>query len=302
MQSLTASHLHHHIDQFIQHLTLERNASHFTLDAYKSDLLQYAQFLEEQDKQEVSKNSLRAFLGMLSKGGLKATTINRKLASFKSFFKYLCVQEAIDTNPAQALYFLRSEKKLPAFLSADAILGAIRSISIDSFEGMRDRVILELFYSTGMRLRELVALDLDDFDFTNGLIRVSGKGSKQRLVPVGKGVLKLVKAYLEPRQRLLASRGLTNPAFLVGTKGKRISPRLVQSRVKKCLLPAADENAHPHILRHSFATHLLDAGAGLLAVKELLGHASLSTTQIYTHLTAERLKKVYKQAHPRAEK
>jgi integrase/recombinase XerC len=163
--------------------------------------------------------------------------------------------------------------------------------------------MLELFYATGIRLRELVGLNLEDVDFSNDLVKVTGKGSKQRLVPMGKVTAKTLKEYLKKRQAFLEAPNLSEKALFLNKKGNRMTARQVQTRVKKYLLLASDKDeAYPHILRHSFATHLLEEGADLLSVKELLGHASLSTTQVYTHLTAERLKKIYKQAHPRAEK
>ncbi|MFQ5772399.1 MAG: tyrosine recombinase XerC [bacterium] len=303
MKSLTVKLLAQYIDKYLLHLQLEKNASNFTLKAYKTDLYQFLDFLRENRNQEITKNALRSFLALLFKGGLKATTVNRKLACLRSFFKYLCVQEVIATNPAQALYFLKKEKKLPQYFSYETILKALKLIDTTSYEGLCDRALLEFFYSTGVRLRELVGLNLEDMDFANGVVKITGKGSKQRLIPVGLRALQIVQDYMKGRQNLLKSLAVSNEALFINQKGKRISPRVVQSRVKKYLMLASDkQEAYPHMLRHSFATHLLDEGADLLAVKELLGHASLSTTQIYTHLTAERLKKIYKQAHPRAQK
>lgn len=301
MKLLTVSLLSHYIDKFIRHLQLEKNASDFTLRAYKTDLRQFLQFLEESEDTEISKNSLRAFLALLSHGGLQASTINRKLACFRAFFKFLCVQEVIDTNPSQTLYFLKKEKKLPAIFAYETIVKATGRINKSTYEGFCDAVVVEFLYSTGVRLRELVGLNLEDLDFANEVVKVTGKGSKQRLVPMGKNLQKILREFLRVRGDLLGSLKLSNDALFLSNKGKRISPRKVQTIVKKYLLAVSDkQEAYPHMLRHSFATHLLEEGAGLLAVKEMLGHASLSTTQIYTHLTAERLKKIYKQAHPRA--
>ncbi|MFQ5825228.1 MAG: tyrosine-type recombinase/integrase, partial [bacterium] len=180
---------------------------------------------------------------------------------------------------------------------------ALELPDVSTFDGLRDKVILELFYATGMRLRELVGLNLEDIDFSNDLVKVTGKGSKQRLLPTGKVTARILKEYLRKRQAFLEALNLSESALFLNKKGHRMTARQVQTRVKKYLLSASDEDeAYPHILRHSFATHLLEEGADLLSVKELLGHSSLSTTQVYTHLTAERLKKIYKQAHPRAEK
>lgn len=303
MQSLRVETAKVYVEEFLAHLRSEKNASDFTLKAYKTDLSQFVQFLEDTNTQEITKKSIRSFLSLLFKGGLKAATVNRKFTCLKSFFKFLCIRELIDFNPTLNLSFLKTERKLPSFLEYETIMTALELPDMNSFDGLRDRVILELFYSTGIRLRELVGLNLDDIDFLNALVKVKGKGSKQRLVPLGKVTAKYVKKYINERERFLSSLGKTPAALFINRRGARISPSGVQGIVKKYLLLASDKNeAYPHILRHSFATHLLEEGADLLAVKELLGHSSLSTTQVYTHLTAERLKEVYKQAHPRAEK
>jgi len=303
MQSLSAKTLQFHIINFLRHLRLEKNASRFTLSAYQLDLEQLLQFTEERDIHEITRKSLRSFLASLSKKGLKASSINRKLTSLRSFFKYLCSQETLDSNPAATLLYLKKEKKLPSFFQFEVILKALSFPDTKNIEGLRDRVILEIFYSTGIRLRELVGINLEDVDLTNELLRVTGKGSKERLVPLGKSIIKIIKEYIEERAQYINSQDLSTAAFFLNKKGERISPGQVQYRVKKYLLLASDkQEAYPHMLRHSFATHLLDEGADLISVKELLGHSSLSTTQVYTHLTTERLKKVYKQAHPRAQK
>lgn len=302
-QSLTVDNLVPYIDSFIRYLKSEKNASEFTLRSYSTDLHQLAQFFEDTDTGEISKNAIRAFLAMLFKGGMKATTVNRKLAAIRSFFKYLSLQEITDTNPTLNLPFLKSPKKLPSYLSYETIFKALDLPDTTTFEGLRDKVILELFYGGGLRLRELVGLNTNDLDFSNDLIKVYGKGARQRLVPLGKTLSKVMRDYLREREVFLRQNGVANHALFLNKKTKRLTPRQVQERVKKYLRLASDnESAYPHILRHSFATHLLEEGADLLAVKELLGHSSLSTTQVYTHLTVDRLKKIYNQAHPRAEK
>ncbi len=303
VQSLTAKTLEFHITNFLRHLRIEKNASRFTVSAYQLDLGQLLQFTEEQDLHEITRKSLRSFLASFSKKGLKATSINRKLTSLRSFFKYLCSQEILDTNPAATLLYLKKEKKLPSFFQYEVILKALSFPDTNTIDGLRDRVILEIFYSTGIRLRELVGMNLEDVDLTNEVLRVTGKGSKDRLVPFGKSIVKIIKEYIKARAQFTQSLDLSTEAFFLNKKGKRVSPGQVQYRVKKYLLAASEkQEAYPHMLRHSFATHLLDEGADLMSVKELLGHSSLSTTQVYTHLTTERLKKVYKQAHPRAQK
>jgi len=303
VKSLKVDLLNQYIDEYIQYLRVEKNASPFTLESYATDLAQFAEFLTQDNQHAITKNSLRAFLATLSRGGLKATSVNRKLACLRSFFKYLCAREILKVNPALSLFFLKEEKKLPEFLSYETIVKAIKLINIATFEGMRDRMMLEFFYSTGVRLRELVGINVNDLDFANTIVRVTGKGARQRLVPFGKSVSKLLREYLRMRSERLAILQKASDAVFINDKGKRILPRLVQTRIKNMLLPASEhQRAYPHLLRHSFATHLLDEGADLLSVKELLGHASLSTTQVYTHLTPERLKAIYNQAHPRAKK
>ncbi len=302
MKPLTVNVLHDTIDDFIEYLKFEKNASDFTLKSYRTDLKQLLEFLEETGTKEITRNSLRSFLALLSRGGLKAATVNRKLACFRAFFKYLCVQQVIDVNPSQTLYFLKKEKRLPSTVSYETISKACDNINKNNYDGFCHWLILEFLYSTGVRLRECVGLNLDDIDFANEVIKVTGKGAKERLVPMGKHLSKILREYLTVRKNLLSSIQATNDALFVNKRGKRISPRTVQVNIKKHLVAVSDkQQAYPHMLRHSFATHLLDEGSGLLAVKEMLGHSSLSTTQIYTHLTADRLKKIYKQAHPRAE-
>lgn len=303
MQSLSTNKLSHYIDAFLEHLRFERNASQFTLCSYKVDLEQLQLFIKKNRITEITRKSLRSFLASFSKSGLKVATINRKLTSLRSFFKYLCAQEILDSSPADTLSYLKKEKKLPSFFDYETILGAFNLPDTESYEGLRDRLILEIFYSCGIRLRELVGINLADVDLSNNVLRVTGKGSKERVVPLGKSLLGISKKYIELRARFLNSLSVSSEAFFLNKKGKRVSPDQVKYRVKKFLLAASDkQKASPHMLRHSFATHLLDEGADLLAVKELLGHSSLSTTQVYTHLTTERLKKEYQQAHPRAQK
>jgi len=300
VKSLTVDLLATHIERFLDHLKFERNVSPLTLRAYKTDLRQFLEYVQDTETPEISKNSLRSFLGLLSRGGLKATTINRKLACFRAFFKFLCAREILEANPAQALYFLKKEKRLPAVFSYQTIAQSLSRIDRTHFEGARDAAVIEFLYSTGVRLRELVNTDVEHVDFQNGVVRVAGKGAKERLAPFGKRLQKTLYDYLEKRATFLRETKSHAAALFLGDQGKRISASKVQAIVKKYLIAKEQQEAYPHMLRHSFATHLLEEGADLLAVKEMLGHANLSTTQIYTHLTAERLKRVYEQAHPRA--
>ncbi len=303
MKSLTVSGLGRHITSFLTYLESERNASPFTIASYGTDLTQLRRFLQTSGHDTVTRKALRAFLADLAQQGLGPASINRKLACLRSFFKYLCAHELLETNPAHSLSFLKKEKRLPGYFSYEAILKALHLPDTRTYEGARARIIIELFYATGMRLRELVGLNVEDVDFSNAVVRVTGKGGKQRLVPLGKRTAKSLQDYLACRSAFLAACHQEQHALILDDRGKRVAPRAVQRIVKKYLARASgDESASPHMLRHSFATHLLEEGADLVAVKDMLGHANLSTTQIYTHLTVHRLKKVYEQAHPRAQK
>ncbi len=301
MKSLTVNHLADGIDAFLHYLRVERNVSAFTLQAYATDLKQFARFAHETRVAAIDKQTLRAFLALLARGGLKPSTVNRKLACYRAFFKYMCSHHGLEVNPAQTLFFMKKEKRLPAVFSYETIARSLGQIDQSTFSGHRDAFLIAFLYATGLRLRELVGLNLEDVDFANEVIRITGKGDKQRLVPLGRVLHRGLRAYLAARRAFLAERPGASSALFVNDHGRRISPRRVQSLVKKYLLATSGQDtAHPHMLRHSFATHLLDEGADLIAVKEMLGHASLSTTQIYTHLSAERLKQIYKQAHPKA--
>ncbi len=291
-----------HIASFLQYLRVERNASEFTRKSYATDLTRFVAFLNQQDMERIDKTSLRAYLASLAAAGFKPTTINRKLACLRSFFSFLCSREIIALNPAEAIRSLKQDKPLPKVLNFDEIVDALRLPDQTTFVGARDRVILECFYGTGIRLRELVNLDLPDVNLHEGLIRVVGKGRKMRLVPAGKRLSASLRQYLRIRGAFMSNRPGNEEAVFVNKNHVRVTPRQVQYLVRKYLESASGRKASPHVLRHSYATHLLEEGADIMAVKELLGHASLSTTQIYTHLTAERLKMIYNQAHPRAEK
>jgi len=293
------------IHQFVSYLSTERRYSPNTVLAYKQDLIQFQNYLleshgfeEDWMAKDVKRDHIRGFLGDLIKHGLSKKSAARKLASIRAFFHFMLKRKAIDVNPAISLRAPKIEAHLPAFVSEIEIANALESID-RSQAGSRDRAILELFYGTGMRLSELAGLCMDQIDFNNATVRVMGKGRKERVIPVGRKVLMVIRAYLSIRSTFDPK---DRNALFLNLKGRRISPRGIQSIVNKRLRQVSEKRKlSPHILRHSFATHLLDHGADLRAVKELLGHASMSTTQVYTHVSVDRLKKVYKQAHPRAE-
>jgi len=247
----------------------------------------------------ITKEDIRLFLGQLMRHGFSKKSVGRKLASIRRFFKYMIQIKAMETNPATAFQAPKVDKYLPEYLREDEIRNAINAIVLNSEAGVRDRTILELFYGTGIRLSELASLNISDVDLSAGSIRVFGKGSKERVLPLGQNLKKVLTGYLSARKKL--AHEPESQAFFLNLRGQRLSRRGIQLIVKNWLRKVSHKKKlSPHILRHSFATHLLDHGADLEAVKELLGHASLSTTQIYTHLTMDRLKKVYRQAHPRA--
>ena len=295
------------VESFVAYLTSEKRYSPHTVQAYKTDLLQFIDFLvnilEKPDPpslESTTREDIRLFLGGLIRHGMSKRSVARKLASLRAFFGYLMRTEQISTDPTLTLASPKFEKYLPEFLREEEMSNALDAIVRDSPTGIRDRAILELFYGTGMRLSELVKLNIEDVDLHGGAVLVHGKGKKERVLPVGKNVSKSIRRYLSRRNEFKPKVG--EQALFLNRSGKRIIPRSVQLLVHKWLRQVSEKKKlSPHVLRHTFATHLLDRGADLNAVKELLGHESLSTTQLYTHLSLEHLKKVYRQAHPRAE-
>lgn len=297
------------LDNFFHYLKTERTYSFYTLIAYGIDLKQFYIFLDQNfglkniSPSQVTKQTLRSYLGQLRRENYLATSINRKIACLKSFFGYLYRQNLISINPTSGLFSLKTKKKVPQTLNYEVIKEALSLPDANSPIGIRDEAIIELFYGTGIRLSELSNLKLIDVDFVNGLIKVTGKGKKERLVPLGEIAKLSLKKYLEVRAEFLQKTIIKNVTSLFLNKhGNPLSLRGIERRVEKYLQQVTTIGTNPHLLRHSFATHLLDEGADLMAVKELLGHSNLSTTQIYTHVSTERLKEVYRQAHPRADR
>jgi len=295
---------------YAEHLKSERNVSPHTLRNYLSDLAQFERFLVEKelclgggkkiDARKVDIHVVRAYLAALTKE-LKKSSIGRKLAALKGFFRYLVTAGQIEKDPLLLIHSPKQEKPLPAFLSVDDVFHLLDGITIKGALDIRDRAILEFFYSTGVRVSELVGLNWADVDFQLGIVRVLGKGSKERIVPVGETALQTLRDYsLELRKKWnLPCKGET--AVFLNNRGKRITTRSVARVVEKHLKQSGIAvKIGPHGLRHSFATHLLNSGADLRVIQELLGHASLSTTQRYTHLNLDQLTAVYDKAHPRA--
>ena len=286
------------VDRFLRYLEVERNASAHTLRSYHDDLVRFFRFLGHQRVRTVTPLDVRRFLAGESTKSYTKRTIARRLSCVRSFFRFLCREGILKQNPAAVVPTPRMERMLPQFLDEQQVVRLLEQPAAGTWQGLRDRAILETLYSTGMRVSELTGLNLEDVDAISGTAVVRGKGKRERLCPVGKTALRAVHRYLATRP----TKGLKVPyALFVSQKLSRLTvrqvDRLTQRYAKQAQLPVA---ITPHGLRHTFATHLLDRGADLRSVQELLGHQSLSTTQIYTHITPQRLKKVYDQAHPRA--
>lgn len=286
---------------FLKYLEAERNASPHTVRSYGTDLHAFSVYVEEHVGPEASPSKvdhflIRSYLSQLHHRGLSKTSASRKLASLRSFFRYLCREGILERNPARALLSPRVEKRLPTYVEA-ADMGQFVEVTDDTDAGLRAHAVLELLYGTGIRCSELVALDLPEVDFSGRLIRVLGKGRKERVVPFGTAAQRALDAYLRVRR---ATRPRSDALF-VNRNGGRLTDRSVRRLVSRRLKSLAlNQKISPHTLRHAFATHLLERGADLRSIQELLGHASLSTTQRYTHVSARQMLEIYKKAHPRA--
>ena len=287
-----------HIDKFMNYLKVEKNASNHTIINYSVDLAVFKDFLGDKEIETVDHLSLRRFLAQLRTKNYSKRTIARKLASLRSLFRFLFREGYIKKNPITAISTPKLDKKLPVFLDTAKIDKLLSAPSDQDLSGLRDRALLETLYSSGLRVSELVGLDIDDVDFISGVIKVLGKGSKERIVPIGEPALNAITKYIDKRGEAKVKE---DKAIFLNTRGRRITDRsirrILDTHIKTCSIV---EKVSPHSLRHSFATHLLDRGADLRSVQELLGHMNLSTTQIYTHVTMDRLKSVYDKAHPRA--
>ena len=291
-----------YIFDFIHYLKSEKNVSFHTARSYLSDLEQFADFLDGKDAAAIDHQTLRQFLALLMKNKTKKSSIARKLSAIRSFFKYLNREGNLSGNPARLVSTPRREKRLPSVLTADDAQRLMDAPSTAKGNGrdsiFRDRAVLETLYSTGIRASELIGMNRDDIDRHDRLVRIRGKGRKERVVPIGQKALNAVDAYLSSKKISMDAA-----AVFTGPSGKRLTARTVQrilENYRKSLGLA--QKASPHTLRHSFATHLLESGADLRAIQELLGHASLSTTQRYTHLNLDSLMETYDKAHPRARK
>ncbi len=298
------------IQEFDRHMAVERNLSDQTRKSYLSDLRQFRAFLESHGESAEGRDDIptdpmliRSFLASLYREKLRKVTVSRKVAALRSFYRYLLREGRVRFNPAEIMQLPRCEKYIPVVLSVDEVLSLLRVNFSGDAKGLRDRAIIELFYSAGIRLSELTGLNIGDVDFAGGLIRVRGKGRKERIVPVGTPAFQAVEAYLnrraEPEVRG-RQKGSAEPLFL-SSRGMRMNPRGVARVVERVVRESGiGRKISPHALRHTFATHLLDAGADLRSIQEMLGHRSLSTTQKYTTVSVSRLMEVYDRSHPRA--
>ena len=301
------------VSDFLLHLEKERNVSPNTVLAYRRDLAIFGEFLGEYygtsawSWQGIDRLAIRGFLGFLTRRGLGKRSISRALSVVRSFYRFLHRNEIVDANPARAVGSPKLERYLPSYLDRGQVERLFDIAEVRAMEGrftdVRNLAILELFYSTGMRLSELRGVSRQDVDMITQQVKVRGKGRKERLIPIGDHALRAMRNYEAKRDELIRAIGAKadRTAFFISSQGKRMSVRTIQMAMTG-LLDRVDEDAglSVHSLRHTFATHMLDAGADLRAVQELLGHASIATTQIYTHTSVERLKQVYQKAHPRA--
>ncbi len=324
------------VHQFLDYLKFERRFSEHTAKCYGADLTQFADFLKDSsegghgdelmpssDQHAVQAtavvtevdvkidqlllsaqtDAVRAYLAHLNEKQYSKATIARKLATLRSFYKFLVKRNYVNSNPVVVVRTPKQEKKLPRYLEYEEVKRLLNTPPINTWLGARDRAILETLYSTGIRVSELVALNMDDIDFLGEVIHVRGKGKKERIAPISASALQVIQHYMEFRNKRAQSNGnFDTKVLFVNKHGKRLSTRSVRRKMDKYLKMAGlDPSISPHTLRHSFATHMLNNGADLRSVQELLGHQSLSTTQIYTHLTTKKLKDVYDSAHPRNE-
>lgn len=292
-----------YIERFLQYLSTQKRYSPHTVKSYRKDLEDLEdfsrEFYPETSLAELKLPMLRSWLASLKDADMESRSINRKISGIRSFYKYLLRQQAIESSPAASLTFLKTKKSLPSFVDESQMKQVlVRGYYPEGFEGDTHYLIILLFYTTGMRVSELTGLTEDRIDFSNVAIRVIGKGDKQRILPLKKEVLQTVSDYIS-----LKKKNFEQPAstLLVSHKGKPLSPAAVYKIVNQTLGPVTTlKKKSPHVLRHTFATHLSDNGAAINAIKDLLGHSSLAATQVYTHTAISKLKEVHKQAHPKA--
>ena len=289
-------------ESFLQYISTEKRYSRHTVISYNNDLDQFIAWLEEFrpgcDLFSVTHADVRGWMVFLLEGGASASTVHRKMSALRTLFRYMRRHELINADPMAGLKLPKKPKQLPVFVAEDALSKLLDEFRFgDNFSGIRDRTVVEFLYLTGMRRSELTGLRDADVDLSAGQVRVTGKRDKQRVIPLTAGFVKSLRSYIEAREE----KGFSGGWFFVTDRGNKMYDRSVYNIVTRYLaMVTTVEKKSPHVLRHTFATHMLNRGADLNSIKELLGHASLSATQVYTHNTFEQLKKIYKQAHPRA--
>ncbi len=293
-----------HLDEFIDYLSLEKNYSVHTVAAYKSDLMQFFEFLEIEAVESpllVNYSIIRGWIATLLEEEFSKRTANRKIASIKAYYKFLLGQSLIEVNPLSSHRGLKEDRQVEVPFSEEEVRSLLDAeVNENDFQALRDRIIIELLYVTGMRRSEIINLKIQDVDFSGKMIKVLGKRSKERKIPLLENVAEHLRRYLDLRSTVVQS---DIPEMLVTDKGLKMYPNFVYRKIKSYFRSISLKvKVSPHILRHSFATHLLNNGADLVSVKELLGHSSLSSTQVYTHMGMQGLKEVYGKAHPRANK
>ena len=301
------------IEKFLEFLKVEKNASPHTLRNYSSDLEQFLNFLIENkiglkdrsiDLEKIDNLTFRSYLSSLYKKNNSRSSVARKLAVLRSFYKFLCREGFINKNIVKSIAIPKQDKKIPSFLTIDETFHLLKQPDEKNLLGLRDKSILELFYATGIRIGELVSLNIEDVNFDSRLIKIKGKGKKERIVPVNENAIKSLTGFIEKRKNMELKKNIimegASPLF-TNFRCKRITDRGVRNILVKYICKGnISKNVSPHSLRHSFATHLLEMGADLRVIQELLGHSSLSTTQKYSHINTDRLMEVYDKAHPKA--
>jgi len=286
--------------EYLKFLNFERGLSPLTRENYARDIQQLLTLNGDTPLDQLQSAHIRRYIAAFHSKGLGGKSIARMLSSWRGFFAYLVERHGYNNNPAKGLKAPKSAKKLPEALSIEQTIKLV-DISNDDILSVRDHAILELFYASGLRLSELINLDTEQLDFSEGTVTVTGKGNKTRIVPLGSHAISSIQVWLKQRPSLL--KDTSEKAVFIGKQGKRMSARNIQYRMKECAIKQGlDTSVHPHMLRHSFASHVLQSSGDLRAVQEMLGHANISTTQVYTHLDYQHLTKVYDTAHPRAKK
>lgn len=291
------------VTSFLEYLRFEKRFSPHTIEAYRCDLEQLSNFLKEMqiiEPQVISSGHLRSWMVHLLQGGCSARSVHRKISAVRSWFRFLLKRGVVKSNPAARLILPKPARRLPVMPEESALRHLFQSVVWgEDFEGVRDRMIMELLYQTGLRRSELIGLKMADIDLVRRSLKVIGKGDKSRIIPFGEGLAAQLSAYLEKRRD--AFREVMTEALLLGNHGRALTEKQVYLIVRRYLsLVTNQERRSPHVMRHAFATHLSNHGAELAAIKELLGHSSLAATQVYMHNSAERLRQVYQQAHPKA--